>query len=403
MNGKAGHGEVDAGSLQQRRTVELVSLGVRVSGADAHLINFVLIAPGPTLHGLPEMTWVLTAVLLFTLGSMLSLVALRCRARRAYRVLSLAQIPVDLVSVLLLVYGTSGDPRAGQVWALLLVPIHGAAYRADLRGAFVSGAGAIAGLLGIVALRAPDWLSPGDGLGLPVIIGVLLALTLLTGLPASNANKRIQAMRDAKAALSYQVHHDALTGLANRTRLHDFARQAMADRREMAVLALDLDGFKQVNDTLGHAAGDELLKVVAARLLAQARDDDIVARLGGDEFVIVLSGADAGVAAEVARRCMDAVAQPIQLMGETVYVGTSIGFATTVGDGMVGVPGTASFGRRDFDGVLRAADAHMYTVKANRKQDPARALPAGPSAESEAARRGRHRASPPAYPPAYPR
>ncbi|MDP9796530.1 diguanylate cyclase (GGDEF)-like protein [Catenuloplanes nepalensis] len=396
MNGKAGHGEVDAGSLQQRRTVELVSIGVRVFGAVALLLAFVLIAPGPGLHGLAEMTWVLVAVLLFAVAGMLSLIALRCRAGRSYRALSLAQIPIDLISVLVLVYGTSGDPRAGQIWALLLVPIHGGAFRADLRGAFASGAGAIAGLLAIVALRAPDWLSPGDGLGLPVIIGVLLALTLLTGLPASNANKRIQAMRDAKAALSYQVHHDALTGLANRTRLHDFARQAMADRREMAVLALDLDGFKQVNDTLGHAAGDELLKVVAARLLAQARDDDIVARLGGDEFVIVLSGADAGVAAEVARRCMDAVAQPIQLMGETVYVGTSIGFATTVGDGMVGVPGTASFGRRDFDGVLRAADAHMYTVKANRKQTPAaRALPAGPSADAEAARRGRHRASHP--------
>ncbi|MDR7273865.1 GGDEF domain-containing protein [Catenuloplanes atrovinosus] len=396
MNGKAGHGEGDAGSLQQRRVVELATLGVRVFGAVACLVTFSMITPGPAPHGLAQLTWVLLAVALIAVGCLLSLIALRHRGGRGYRVLSLAQIPIDLLSALVLVYGTSEDPRAGQMWAVLLVPIYAAAFRDDLRGAFVSGAAAIAGLLGTVLIHEPVWLSPGDGFSLIVIVTVLVCLTLLTGLPARGANKRIRAMQDVKAALSYQVHHDALTGLANRTRLHDFARQAMADRREMAVLALDLDGFKQVNDTLGHAAGDELLKVVAARLLAQARDDDIVARLGGDEFVIVLSGADAGVAAEVARRCMEAVAAPIQLQGTTVHVGTSIGFATTVGDGTVGVPGTASFGRRDFDGVLRAADAHMYTVKANRKQDPARTPPPPTPAETEAAaKRGRHRASPP--------
>ncbi|WP_033345145.1 GGDEF domain-containing protein [Catenuloplanes japonicus] len=398
MNGKAGHGEVDAGSLQQRRVIEFSALGVRVFGVVGCLLVFALIRPGPALHGIPQLTWVLFSALLFAITCLVSLAALRHRGSPLYRRLSLAQIPLDLLGVLVLLYGTSGDVRAGQVWAALLVPIYGGAFRDDLRGAFASGGGAIVGLLAVVFLHDPAWLAPGEGLALPSILAALLCLTLLTGLPARGANRRIEAMRDAKAALSYQVHHDALTGLANRTRLHDFARQAMADRRELAVLALDLDGFKQVNDTLGHAAGDELLKVVAARLLAQARDDDIVARLGGDEFVIVLSGADAGIAAEVARRCMEAVAAPIQLQGETVYVGTSIGFATTVGEGMVGVPGTASFGRRDFDGVLRAADAHMYMVKANRKgHHPGRAQPP-PSAAYMADRRGRHRAALPPGP-----
>ncbi|MFI5839180.1 diguanylate cyclase domain-containing protein [Catenuloplanes sp. NPDC051500] len=379
--------------------LELSALGARIAGAAVCLLIFALVAPGPALHGIPQLTWVLFSVLLLAITCLVSLAALRNRGRPVYPRLSLVQIPLDLLSVLLLVYGTSADVRAGQMWTVLLVPIYGGAFRDDLRGAIASGAGSILGLLAIVFLHDPAWLDPGGGLALAFILAVLACLTLLTGLPARGTNRRIQAMREAKAALSYQVHHDALTGLANRTRLHDFARQAMADRREMAVLALDLDGFKQVNDTLGHAAGDELLKVVAARLLAQARDDDIVARLGGDEFVIVLSGADAGIAAEVARRCMDAVAAPIQLQGETVYVGTSIGFATTGTVGMTGVPGTASFGRRDFDGVLRAADAHMYMVKANRKGDSARAQPP-PSAAYLAERRGRHRAALPPGPSA---
>jgi diguanylate cyclase (GGDEF)-like protein len=254
--------------------------------------------------------------------------------------------------VLLLVYGTSADVRAGQMWTVLLVPIYGGAFRDDLRGAFASGVGSILGLLTIVFLHDPAWLEPGGGLALAFILAVLACLTLLTGLPARGTNRRIQAMREAKAALSYQVHHDALTGLANRTRLHDFARQAMADRRELAVLALDLDGFKQVNDTLGHAAGDELLKVVAARLLAQARDDDIVARLGGDEFAIVLAASsEVGGARAVLQRCLAEIERPIEVAGgHRVTVSASIGIVL-------------ARGACETAAILRGADDAMYAAK----------------------------------------
>jgi diguanylate cyclase (GGDEF)-like protein/PAS domain S-box-containing protein len=160
-----------------------------------------------------------------------------------------------------------------------------------------------------------------------------------------------------EAKLVHQAFYDALTGLANRALFRDRVEHALTrtsrDRSEVAVLFLDLDNFKQVNDTLGHAAGDSLLKVVAARLLNATRGCDTVARLGGDEFAVILEHVrcenDASVVAE---RIAHALRTPIDLdSGNTVRVSSSIGIAR-------------ADGAENVDELLRNADVAMYAAKA---------------------------------------
>jgi len=131
----------------------------------------------------------------------------------------------------------------------------------------------------------------------------------------------------AQERLQHLAHTDSLTGLANRFTLHGALRAAMAQRRLVALLALDLDHFKLVNDTLGHAAGDRLLQTVAARLLACRRDGDLVARLGGDEFaVLVLGQGDVDVHG-LAQRLVEVLDQPVEIGGRSLRASASIGVA----------------------------------------------------------------------------
>ncbi|MDB5804349.1 MAG: Diguanylate cyclase response regulator [Betaproteobacteria bacterium] len=155
--------------------------------------------------------------------------------------------------------------------------------------------------------------------------------------------------------------HDSLTGLANRRLLEDrvrmAVRQAHRARREdegsqAAVLFLDLDGFKNVNDTLGHHAGDALLKQVAGRLQAAVRGDDTVARLGGDEFVVTLTKV-AGVedASRVAQKIIEAIARPYDLDGPSAQVTTSVGIAIYPAHG------------KDAETLMKSADTALYRAK----------------------------------------
>jgi diguanylate cyclase (GGDEF)-like protein/PAS domain S-box-containing protein len=134
------------------------------------------------------------------------------------------------------------------------------------------------------------------------------------------------------------AHHDALTGLPNRVLLQDRLAQAVAyanrGRRQMWVLLIDLDRFKFVNDSLGHKAGDQLLRTIAGRLRASVRETDTVARLSGDEFVAILSEhADEALAPDIVDRIMTGLAQPITLEGKEFCVTCSIGVAIHAGDG----------------------------------------------------------------------
>ncbi len=163
-----------------------------------------------------------------------------------------------------------------------------------------------------------------------------------------------------EAELTHQAFHDPLTGLANRALLRDRTGHALSRSQRhgqapQALLFLDLDNFKMVNDSLGHAAGDSLLVEAARRLLACVRSSDTAARLGGDEFAVFIEDpADEAACTEVAERIIAALARPFSIGRREVFVGASLGIATARdGDGA--------------DGLLRNADMAMYLAKTRGK------------------------------------
>jgi diguanylate cyclase (GGDEF)-like protein len=156
--------------------------------------------------------------------------------------------------------------------------------------------------------------------------------------------------------LFWQAHHDALTGLPNRQLFQDRLGQALAlaqrNDGQVAVIYMDLDRFKQINDTLGHAAGDELLRQTARRLTACIRSSDTLARLGGDEFTVVLTQVNIpSDAMRVARSIMDAMRAPFEVGGHALYVTISLGISVYPDDGLEGGP------------LMVHADVAMYRAK----------------------------------------
>jgi diguanylate cyclase (GGDEF)-like protein len=161
----------------------------------------------------------------------------------------------------------------------------------------------------------------------------------------------------AEQRIHHLAHHDSLTGLANRLLLHDrlaHALETAARRRwKLALMFIDLDRFKSINDTLGHAAGDQLLCEAADRLRRCARASDTIARLGGDEFVVLLEGLDQSAdATPVASHILRAFAAPLDLAGRRLDISASIGVVVYPDDGA------------DVDTLMRNADTAMYQAKA---------------------------------------
>src|SRR2546428_6941814 len=165
----------------------------------------------------------------------------------------------------------------------------------------------------------------------------------------------VTAQREAERSLREQALRDALTQLPNRAlfldRLEVAVATAVRERTPLALLLMDLDHFKEVNDSFGHAAGDELLRQVAARLGGAIRRSDSLGRLGGDEFAFVLPGADEVGAGLVAQSILETLKQPITVEDQPVEVGASIGIALFPRHG------------EDGDALLRPADIPMYTAK----------------------------------------
>jgi diguanylate cyclase (GGDEF)-like protein len=167
----------------------------------------------------------------------------------------------------------------------------------------------------------------------------------------------ITERRRAEKQIAHMARHDALTDLPNRVLLRERLAHALAELprdKRLAVLYLDLDHFKGVNDTLGHQIGDELLKTVAARLHDCVREVDTVARVGGDEFAIIYTGIEQpNEAATLAARICEAIKEPCDLHGHAVIVDTSIGIALAPGDGT------------DPTELLKNADMALYRAKAD--------------------------------------
>jgi diguanylate cyclase len=200
-----------------------------------------------------------------------------------------------------------------------------------------------------------------DGLGVIAAGTALLSLLVLVRLAGlvGLLERDVAARRVLEAKLSYQAFHDPLTGLANRRQFVERAEAALKARQRpgsLAALFLDLDDFKTVNDSMGHAAGDEMLVSVGERIRSGIRDTDMAARLGGDEFGILLTDIpDASFASTVSSRLLALLEAPVDVAGTPVTVGASIGIA-------VDTPGMT-----DVDDLLGDADVAMYQAKAKGK------------------------------------
>lgn len=149
--------------------------------------------------------------------------------------------------------------------------------------------------------------------------------------------KMRQSLVELAERMQYKAMHDELTGLPNRTlnddRLNLAVTRASRERESFAVLLLDLDRFKDINDTLGHGIGDEVLRIVASRLNSEIRESDTISRIGGDEFCAIIEGIERVVAENIALKLVDAVEPHFQINGHTLQVGTSIGIAIFPQDG----------------------------------------------------------------------
>ncbi|WP_200863365.1 putative bifunctional diguanylate cyclase/phosphodiesterase [Lutibaculum baratangense] len=167
----------------------------------------------------------------------------------------------------------------------------------------------------------------------------------------------ITEIRRIEAQIAHMAHHDGLTDLPNRVLFREELDRALGrvhDGHQLAILCLDLDHFKHVNDTLGHPVGDQLLRQVAERLRAQTRDTDLVARLGGDEFAILQGGVRGPRSVKkLADRIISALSEPYDIDGHQVVIGTSIGVAV------------APFDSDDADQLIKLADLALYRAKSD--------------------------------------
>src|SRR5919201_1832624 len=244
-----------------------------------------------------------------------------------------------------------GAGGSGQRVLAVAVP----AMRSEHRGA----PGAVLVLLdyGPIATRIEHTTREVD---LALLLGLALIYAVLS-LNSASSKLRGQAEKLRRHAdeTEYLAHHDGLTGLPNRILLRDRAHQAILYQARrggrIAIMVMDIDGFKEVNDGLGHNGGDQLLRDVADRIRSTLRDSDTAARLGGDEFAVLLPEvADADASVHVATRIRRALQQPFQIQAVTVSVDTSIGIVLYPDHGA------------DYEELLQRADVAMYAAKQTR-------------------------------------
>ena len=209
----------------------------------------------------------------------------------------------------------------------------------------------------VTILERPSWWTPAHAIELLALaLGVTLAVLGWVVVLRRRVEQQAILLRESEGRFRHMALHDALTGLATRVLLDDRLNVAVerARRRgtELAVLMVDLDRFKEVNDTYGHHAGDEVLRVAAKRLLQTVRKEDTVARLGGDEFVVLLLDLpEQHAASAVAAKIVEALALPVPFEGAEVPVSVSVGVCSVTGEDV------------DAEALMRNADAALYRAK----------------------------------------
>ncbi|HET9518439.1 MAG TPA: GGDEF domain-containing protein [Actinoplanes sp.] len=331
---------------RRRRVIEVSVLVCRSGGIVASALAIV----GPLRIGTarPAAMVASSAVCLtvMAVACVLTLINIRRPDGPRYSRYGIIQVAADTFATCVNVYWAQfHDGRVS--WPLLLIPIVTAAQRLQLRGTLTVWAITAGTLIGGAMTTDQPLVKPEDVIG-GVIITLLV--TILCGSQSNAAAQHVHDLQEARRQLEHQAGHDALTGLPNRSQLERHA--AGLDGRALGVLLLDLDGFKQVNDTFGHAAGDDLLKAIAERITRVTRGGDLPGRLGGDEFVLLLADADQSTVDVVANRLRTSICEPVDVAGRTVRVGVSIGVVCRA----AGDPG-------DFALLAAMADSAMYQEK----------------------------------------
>jgi diguanylate cyclase (GGDEF)-like protein len=211
----------------------------------------------------------------------------------------------------------------------------------------------------VVVLKRPSWWTPSHTM---MVLALALAGTLVVLGWVVVLRKRVQeqtnVIRESEELFRHLALHDALTGLATRLLLDDRLTAAVEGSKRhqtgLALLMIDIDKFKSINDTCGHHCGDEVLRVTSARLMRAVRKSDTVARMGGDEFVVLLTDLnDPNMAEAFAAKIVESLGEPIPFGGRDVPVSVSVGACTSDAGGL------------DDEALLKRADDALYQAKAN--------------------------------------
>ena len=194
------------------------------------------------------------------------------------------------------------------------------------------------------------------GILVSILVWWVLLLQENRKMAETELEEKNMILQDSKEALDYQAHHDVLTKLPNRLlfndRVHKAIQQATRDKSQIALFFIDLDRFKQINDSLGHQVGDKVLIETANRLKESIREVDSLARLGGDEFTVLMEGLRCSEDASVlAKKIIDAIIEPMLFNGQTLYLSASIGISLFPNDS------------REIDKLFMYADSAMYKAK----------------------------------------
>jgi diguanylate cyclase (GGDEF)-like protein len=196
------------------------------------------------------------------------------------------------------------------------------------------------------------------GFSTGLLVG-LIALPIYFSILLKQLSRQHDELKKLYEQTARHATHDSLTNLPNRKHFHDQLAETIAsarqDHRTFTVLYLDLDGFKSINDDLGHAIGDQLIEHTARRLELCVRKDDMVARVGGDEFIVLLQDVASPDVSRIAEKIVDSLSIPFLLADKALTITTSIGVATYPHDGA------------DVNALIHSADSAMYEAKRNGK------------------------------------